>query len=153
MGKFDENMKDIFDLPTTEFEVVEEIDNLPMEVQDNTPVKNPHAPPKSKALKEANDDYEFVRNNLRDTISHAKLALDELNNIASVTEQPRAFEVYAKLIDTINVANKDLLDIHEKMQKIRGEKVQAEQQTSVTNQSIFVGSTTELMRLIKKENE
>lgn len=92
------------------------------------------------------NDYEYARANLRDTINHAKLALDELQNIASVTESPRAFEVYAQLTKTIVDANKDLLDLQSKLKRIRED--QPKQQ--VTNNSLFVGSTKELFKLIKE---
>jgi len=144
MGKFKDNMNDIFGLSNEiSVEVVE--DNLPV-IATEKPTKH-----KSKAVQEIHEDYEFVRQNLLDTIKHARLALDELNNIASVTEQPRAFEVYAKLIDTINEANRDLIDLHKRMKDITGE-VQ-KQENSVTNNTLMVGSTTELVKLIEGQSE
>lgn len=105
----------------------------------------------SKAVSKKDDiqnDYEYARENLRDTISHAKLALDELSNIASVTESPRAFEVYAQLTKTIVDANKDLLELQAKLKRVRED--QPKQQ--VTNNSLFVGSTKDLFKIIK-DNE
>lgn len=127
-------MTDIFNLPekTVEGEVVEVIEQ-----------------PKAVSKKDdIQDDYEYARANLRDTINHAKSALDELQNIASVTESPRAFEVYSQLTKTIVDANKDLLELQAKLKRVRED--QPKQQ--VTNNSLFVGSTQDLLKLIK-DNE
>lgn len=134
MGKFEQNMTDIFNLPekTIEGEVVEVVEE-PKVVSKKDDIQN---------------DYEYARENLRDTISHAKLALDELSNIASVTESPRAFEVYAQLTKTIVDANKDLLELQAKLKRVRED--QPKQQ--VTNNSLFVGSTKDLFKIIK-DNE
>lgn len=134
MSKFEQNMTDIFNLPekTVEGEVVEVIEQ-----------------PKTVSKKDdIQDDYEYARANLRDTINHAKSALDELQNIASVTESPRAFEVYSQLTKTIVDANKDLLELQAKLKRVRDD--QPKQQ--VTNNSLFVGSTQDLLKLIK-DNE
>lgn len=127
-------MTDIFNLPekTVEGEVVEVIEQ-----------------PKTVSKKDdIQDDYEYARANLRDTINHAKSALDELQNIASVTESPRAFEVYSQLTKTIVDANKDLLELQAKLKRVRDD--QPKQQ--VTNNSLFVGSTQDLFKIIK-DNE
>ena len=127
-------MTDIFNLPekTVEGEVVEVIEQ-----------------PKAVSKKDdIQDDYEYARANLRDTINHAKSALDELQNIASVTESPRAFEVYSQLTKTIVDANKDLLELQAKLKRVRED--QPKQQ--VTNNSLFVGSTQDLFKIIK-DNE
>lgn len=134
MSKFEQNMTDIFNLPekTVEGEVVEVIEE-----------------PKAVSKKDdIQDDYEYARANLRDTINHAKSALDELQNIASVTESPRAFEVYSQLTKTIVDANKDLLELQAKLKRVRDD--QPKQQ--VTNNSLFVGSTQDLFKIIK-DNE
>ena len=134
MSKFEQNMTDIFNLPekTVEGEVVEVIEE-----------------PKAVSKKDdIQDDYEYARANLRDTINHAKSALDELQNIASVTESPRAFEVYSQLTKTIVDANKDLLELQAKLKRVRED--QPKQQ--VTNNSLFVGSTQDLFKIIK-DNE
>ena len=134
MSKFEQNMTDIFNLPekTVEGEVVEVIEE-----------------PKTVSKKDdIQDDYEYARANLRDTINHAKSALDELQNIASVTESPRAFEVYSQLTKTIVDANKDLLELQAKLKRVRED--QPKQQ--VTNNSLFVGSTQDLFKIIK-DNE
>jgi hypothetical protein len=130
MSTFNENMNDIF--------------NLPVEVEKKTKAIS------TIADRKADDDYEYARNNLRDMIDHSKLALDELYNIASVTEAPRAFEVYSTLIKSTVEANKELLDLHHKKKDLQDEE---NAKTQVTNNSLFVGSTTELMKIINNKND
>lgn len=130
MSTFNDNMNDIF--------------NLPVEVEKKTKAIS------TIADRKADDDYEYARNNLRDMIDHSKLALDELYNIASVTEAPRAFEVYSTLIKSTVEANKELLDLHHKKKDLQDEE---NAKTQVTNNSLFVGSTTELMKIINNKND
>lgn len=130
MSTFNDNMNDIF--------------NLPVEVEKKTKAIS------TIADRKADDDYEYARNNLRDMIDHSKLALDELYNIASVTEAPRAFEVYSTLIKSTVEANKELLDLHHKKKGLQDEE---NAKTQVTNNSLFVGSTTELMKIINNKND
>jgi hypothetical protein len=121
-----------------------DIFNLPVEVEKKTKAIS------TIADRKADDDYEYARNNLRDMIDHSKLALDELYNIASVTEAPRAFEVYSTLIKSTVEANKELLDLHHKKKDLQDEE---NAKTQVTNNSLFVGSTTELMKIINNKND
>lgn len=144
MSKFKENMNAVFDLPESEYEIIED-GNFPA-------VKNPTEITTVKAVEDANEDYNFIRQNLLDTIKRSKLALDEIGSIASVTEQPRAFEVYAKLVDTINVANRDLIQLHHRMKDYKDKnKSHAEPSSTVTNNSIFVGTTAELAKMLNDE--
>ena len=130
MSTFNDNMNDIF--------------NLPVEVEKKTKAIS------TIADRKADDDYEYARNNLKDMIDHSKLALDELYNIASVTEATRAFEVYSTLIKSTVEANKELLDLHHKKKGLKDEE---NAKTQVTNNSLFVGSTTELMKIINNKND
>ena len=68
--------------------------------------------------------------------------IDGILEVASESEAPRAYEVAAQMIKTVADANKDLIELHEKMKKIRSDTPQAHK--NVTNNSLFVGSTKEL---------
>ena len=79
----------------------------------------------------------------------------KLAEIASSSQHPRAFEVYAKLMDTMIQANEKLLDMQEKIREIRHvDSPINEKAKSVTN-NLFVGSTAELQKVLKdmKNNE
>lgn len=95
-------------------------------------------------------DYLTVRDNLKELIGKGTTAIDGILNLASETEQPRAYEVLAQLIKTVADTNKDLLDMHNKMKTIKGEQSQTTNSgNTITNNSIFVGSTAELQKLLK----
>jgi hypothetical protein len=95
-------------------------------------------------------DYLVVRDNLKELINKGTTAIDGILNLASETEQPRAYEVLAQLIKTVADTNKDLLDMHNKMKTIKGDVPQTTNSgNTITNNSIFVGSTAELQKLLK----
>jgi len=95
-------------------------------------------------------DYLAVRENLKELINKGTGAIDGILNLASETEQPRAYEVLAQLIKTVAETNKDLLDMHNKMKTIKGEQAQPTNNgNTITNNSIFVGSTAELQKLLR----
>ena len=99
-------------------------------------------------------DYDTVRGNLKELINKGTSAIDGILNLASETEQPRAYEVLAQLIKTVAETNKDLLDMHNKMKTIKGEVAQTNNSSNtITNNSIFVGSTAELQKLLRGKME
>lgn len=96
-------------------------------------------------------DYNYARENLYDVIEKGSSALDELVHLAKASEHPRAFEVVSQLTKTLVDANKDLLEIQKKVKSLRKEDEQ-KGPNSVTN-ALFVGSTSELQKLIKGDKE
>jgi hypothetical protein len=73
--------------------------------------------------------------------------MEELRQIASAGQHPRAFEVYGTLLKNMVDANKELLNIQKQMREMDGVK----RETTNTNidKAIFVGSTSELSKLLK----
>lgn len=96
-------------------------------------------------------DYTYARENLYDIIEKGTSSLDELVHLAKASEHPRAFEVVSQLTKTLVDANKDLLEIQKKVKSLRKEDEQ-KGPNSVTN-ALFVGSTSELQKLIKGDVE
>ena len=96
------------------------------------------------------DDYEFARINLINTIMKGNEALDGMLDVASMSQQARGYEVVATLVNSLTNANKDLLELAKKKKEISGEK---EKQPTTVNNNLFVGSTTELQKLLKKNEE
>jgi hypothetical protein len=95
-------------------------------------------------------DYEEIRTNLKDIIKRGAEAIDGILLVASETQQPRAYEVVATLIKSVSDVNKDLLTMHKQMQDIKNDKPESKQSAGqITNNSIFVGSTSDLQALIK----
>ena len=67
--------------------------------------------------------------------------------LASESEHPRAFEVLSNMIKDTSQMTQDLV----KLQKIRKDITQEKEKSKgdTTNNSIFVGSTTELQRFLR----
>ena len=95
----------------------------------------------------AENDYEYARNNLKKIIETGSMALQELSSIASTSESPRAFEVVAQMVKNLSDTNKDLLELQKKLKTLKAEE-EKKSPNNVTN-ALFVGSTTELQKLIK----
>jgi len=94
------------------------------------------------------DDYEYARKNLRILIDNGKDAMDNLTFLAKEGESPRAYEVIGQLIKTLAETNKDLLNLAKTKKDIQQEK---EEKTSHVTNALFVGSTTELQKLLSKK--
>ena len=92
------------------------------------------------------DSYEQTKTNLQDLIDSGKDAMEELRQIASAGQHPRAFEVYATLLKNMVDANKELLNIQKQMRDMDKSK-----ETNNTNidKAIFVGTSSELSKLLK----
>ena len=92
-------------------------------------------------------DYNLVRNNLKELISTGEDAVEGILKVAMEGDSPRAFEVAAQMIKTVAETNKDLIELHKKMKDINKEEVNV---NNTTNNSIYVGSTRELQDLINQ---
>ena len=100
--------------------------------------------------KDVKDDYDFSRRTYKDLITVGTRSLDVLAELARESEHPRAFEVLSKSI-------KDIGDTTEKLMKLQKDKedLKRVQDTAkkITNNNVFVGSTTDLQRmLLDKDN-
>lgn len=97
--------------------------------------------------KDLSTDYETVRKNLRELVDVGKGALDGVLAVALEGDSPRAYEVVAMMIKTLSEANREVLDLHDKVKKIRKQEVITNNVSNTTN-SIYVGSTKELQDII-----
>jgi hypothetical protein len=93
-------------------------------------------------------DFEGARKNLHILLMQGEDALMGALEVAKQSEHPRAFEVVGNLIKQLADVNQQLMDLHK--QKKQLEEPSASSKKGVTNNNaIFVGSTTELNKLIK----
>ena len=95
-------------------------------------------------------DYEYVRGTMIATIEKGREALDGILDVANMSQNPRSYEVVAKMIDTMVNANEKLLDLQKKQKELTGETGNA---AKTVNNNLFVGSTAELQAFLKKQNE
>lgn len=98
----------------------------------------------------ADEDFTFARANIREVIENGTDAISKLAIIAEQSQNPRAYEVLAKLMDTVANASKELLDLQEKIQIIDKANIPRDEESrnQVTN-NLFVGSTHELQKMIE----
>ena len=104
-------------------------------------------PNSSTQEKDIDTDYNYVRNNLYGIIDQGIPALDGLIELAKASEHPRAYEVVSQLSKTLVDANKDLLTIQKQVKELKTVKEKDE----VTNNNLFVGSTSDLLKMIKQD--
>ena len=98
--------------------------------------------------KDPDTDFETGRENLYKLLDKGNDAIDGILALAKEGEHPRAYEVAGQLIKTVADVSKDLLELQVKLKKIKD--VPNTGPKSVTN-ALFVGSTTELQKLLKNK--
>ena len=96
------------------------------------------------------DDFDVTRGNLRILLQQGQEALQKSLDVAMQSEHPRAFEVYGGLLKNMVDANKELLAIQKQIRTMDETKKESKSQTNI-DKAIFVGSTTELQKLLKKK--
>ena len=107
---------------------------------------------KSETNKDSDTDYNLVRKNLKNLIKQSEAAIEGILDVASESESPRAYEVVSQLIHSSLDANGKLLDIHKKMKDLNKEDEQSGPK-SITNNSIYVGSTAELQKFLAERKK
>ena len=101
-------------------------------------------------------DYDKTRKNLHDLLATGQEALMHALEVAKSSEHPRAFEVVGNLMNQLADINEKLLKLSEKKQKLDAPKESSEggpTKTVTNNNAIFVGSTSELNKLIHNMNK
>lgn len=98
----------------------------------------------------AKQDFEIARANIHNMLENGQEAMVKLAQIADSSQHPRAFEVLAKLMDTMLVANEKLLDLQTKIRDISTADSPINEKAKTINNNLFVGSTAELQKVLKE---
>ena len=93
-------------------------------------------------------DYEYSRAQLYSLVEKGQEAVDGALDVAQQSDSARAYEVAGQLIKHVADTADKLIDLQKKMKDIDEDGPKA--QTNVTNNSLFVGSTSELQKMLKK---
>ena len=105
-------------------------------------------PPEEKNV---DNDYKYSRDTYYELVEKGKQSLELMIEVARESEHPRAFEVLSGMIKNISDVNDRLMDLNKKKKDIdRKEEVK---KIANTTNNLFVGSTTELQKLLKNESE
>lgn len=141
--KIDETLSDVFDVEPM---------NVDVQTGEIITVDNEVIPPQNDKIEY---DYENTRNNLYSLLNQGQDALMHALSVAKQSEHPRAFEVVGNLMTQLADVNEKLMKLHEKKQKLdapaKGEENKSKQVTN--NNAIFVGSTTELNKMLSNLNK
>jgi len=105
-------------------------------------------PPEEKNI---DNDYKYSRDTYYELVEKGKQSLELMIEVARESEHPRAFEVLSGMIKNISDVNDRLMDLNKKKKDI--DKKEEVKKVANTTNNLFVGSTTELQKLLKNESE
>ena len=109
------------------------------------------APKKTEPVKkveskdEVTDDYEYARSNLYLLVDKGQEAVNGALDLAMSSDHPRAYEVAGQLIKHVG-------DVADKLMALQKDKKAVKEESAkkvVTNNSLFVGSTADLQKMLK----
>ena len=129
MSKINDKLNEVLDI-ANDVTVEEVKKTLPTEPEDKDPDK----------------DFETGRKNLYNLLDKGNEAIDGILELAKEGEHPRAYEVAGQLIKTVSEVSQNLLDLQDKLKKVK--EIPNTGPKNVTN-ALFVGSTTELQKMLK----
>ena len=93
-------------------------------------------------------DFDYARGNMVNILEKGNEALSDMLEFAQRSQHPRGYEVVATLIKTLAETNKDLLELSKKKQELEGEKG-----PSTVHNNLFVGSSAELLKMLKSNGK
>jgi len=125
-------------------------DKLKASLEKNLPTVTKDRP--LKIDKDIKDDYEFSRETYKNLIKTGVGSLDVLAELARESEHPRAFEVLSTTIKNLGDTTEKLMTLQKSKKELNKDE-KSEEQKRITNNNVFVGSTTDLQRLLAQDNE
>jgi len=128
MTKFEDNMEEIFDIEVSS----EKAEIIPTEEN-----------------QDADKDYEYTRGELYRLISKGQEAVEGALEVAQESGHPRAYEVAVNAMKQVSDMTDKLIDLQQKMKNLNKEESK-KGPTSVTNNAIFLGSTADLQKMLKR---
>ena len=131
MSKIDDKLNEVLDI-ANDVTVEEVKKTLPAVPEDKDP----------------DIDFETGRKNLYNLLDKGNEAIDGILELAKEGEHPRAYEVAGQLIKTVSEVSQNLLDLQDKLKKVK--EIPNTGPKNVTN-ALFVGSTTELQKMLKEK--
>jgi len=138
MKKLDEKFSDIFDV-------------MPLEVPEEPPKME--ITPAEVEIDSLDNDFSKARQNIHELLTKGSSAIDNLLKVAEESEHPRAYEVASNFIKTLADLNKDLLEIQKKKQELTGTSPSSGGNQTNIDKAVFIGSTADLIKMIKNKEE
>ncbi len=97
---------------------------------------------------DVNKDYEYTRANLYSLIEKGQESLNGIMELAGESASPRAYEVAGQIIKSVADTTDKLMDLQKKLKEVDEENTKTT--NNVTNNAVFVGSTSELSKMLKQ---
>ena len=91
-------------------------------------------------------DYDYTRANLYSLIEKGQESLNGIMELAGESASPRAYEVAGQIIKSVADTTDKLMELQKKVKDIDEDKGKP---TQVTNNAVFVGSTSDLSKMLK----
>ena len=105
-------------------------------------------PPLERDKTDIRNDYEYTRGNLYSIIEKGQEAINGILELAQESEMPRAYEVAGQLIKSVADTTDKLIDLQKKLKDV--EEDTKKTTNNVTNNAVFVGSTSDLQKMLKQ---
>jgi|TARA_B100000073_G_scaffold196195_1_gene162540 hypothetical protein len=120
--------------------------NIESDIVETKPIKKPEIV-KSKE-DDIEKDYTYSRANLYSLIEKGQEAINGIMEVAGEGGSPRAYEVAGQLIKSVADTTDKLIDLQKKLKDVEDESKKTT--NNVTNNAVFVGSTSELQKMLKQ---
>ena len=134
---------------TKNFDELNDAFNVSADVVPTEPAEVGITKPEKHERTDIERDYNYTRGNLYSIIEKGQEAIDGILELAQESEMPRAYEVAGQLIKSVSDATDKLMDLQKKLKDVEEEKQKG---PSTVNNSLFVGSTAELAKMLKSVN-
>jgi len=103
----------------------------------------------NKSDQDLSKDYEYSRANLYSLIEKGQEVLNGIMEVAGEGGSPRAYEVAGQIIKSVADTTDKLVDLQKKVKDLE-EDSGNKTTNNVTNNALFVGSTSDLQKLLKQ---
>ena len=128
------------------YESIDNALNIESSIVESKPMKP--VPPKVEK-DDIKKDYEYTRANLYSLIEKGQEAINGIMELAGESASPRAYEVAGQLIKSVADTTDKLADLKKKLKDLEEDNTK-KSPNNVTNNALFVGSTSELSKLLKQ---
>jgi hypothetical protein len=129
------------------YDSIDEALNTTSEIVEVEPTRKKPEIVKSKEV-DIEKDYEYSRANLYSLIEKGQEAINGIMEVAGEGGSPRAYEVAGQLIKSVADTTDKLIDLQKKLKDV--EEDSRKTTNNVTNNAVFVGSTSELQKMLKQ---
>ncbi len=130
-----------------DFTELEEAFDVASEIVADTKKVGIQKPPVNRDKTDIRNDYEYTRGNLYSIIEKGQEAINGILELAQESEMPRAYEVAGQLVKSVSDATDKLMDLQKKLKDVEEE---VQKGPSTVNNSLFVGSTADLAKMLKE---